>query len=133
MRKILRSIYLDQQIDEALATRADVEGTTKAELMRTYIASGLEQPAHAFVSRSQGVVEASLEADERAPHPRRRARAHHETEASVHVAAVASSLPRRRTAIGAASADDVGGGATRGSAFGDEDEHETLAAPSVED
>jgi hypothetical protein len=45
MRKILRSVYLDQEMDEALSMRADQERTTKAELMRAYIAAGLDQPA----------------------------------------------------------------------------------------
>jgi len=53
MRKVLRSIYLDQKMDEALAVRADVERTTKAELMRDFIAAGLRRPARNLAGRDE--------------------------------------------------------------------------------
>lgn len=56
MRKVLRSIYLDQEIDEALAARAEQEKTTKAELMRDYISSGLERPSRIH-PRRHGIVD----------------------------------------------------------------------------
>ena len=51
MRKVLRSLYLDQEIDEALAARAEQERTTKAELMRAYIALGLNRPARSHARK----------------------------------------------------------------------------------
>lgn len=48
MKKLLRTVYLDQDIDEALGRRAADEGTTKADLMRSYIAQGLERGSTAF-------------------------------------------------------------------------------------
>jgi hypothetical protein len=53
MRKILRSVYLDQEMDEALSVRADQERTTKAELMRAYIAAGLDQPARTHTRKQR--------------------------------------------------------------------------------
>lgn len=44
----LRSVYLDPKVDEALAARAEVEGITKAELVRRFIDEGLTRPASAF-------------------------------------------------------------------------------------
>ncbi|TMQ27156.1 MAG: ribbon-helix-helix protein, CopG family [Deltaproteobacteria bacterium] len=55
--KILRSIYLDQFLDEALALRAEAERTTKTELMRAYIAAGLERPAR-MLGHEQAVADA---------------------------------------------------------------------------
>ena len=53
MKKILRSVYLDQEMDEALAARAEEERTTKADLMRAYIAAGLDQPARTHARKHQ--------------------------------------------------------------------------------
>jgi hypothetical protein len=56
MKKILRSVYLDQKMDEALAARAEEDRTTKADLMRAYIAAGLDQPARTH-RRTQRAVD----------------------------------------------------------------------------
>ena len=53
-RKVLRSIYLDPEMDEALGARADAERTTKAELVRKYIATGLERPARFLSAPARG-------------------------------------------------------------------------------
>lgn len=48
MAMVLRSIYLDPTLDAELAGRAEVEGVTKAELMRRFLVEGLERPAGRF-------------------------------------------------------------------------------------
>lgn len=51
MAMVLRSIYLDPKLDAALGKRAETEETTKADLMRRYIAEGLRQPASVVAGR----------------------------------------------------------------------------------
>lgn len=48
MAMVLRSMYLDPKIDAELGARAEVEGTTKAELMRRFLVEGLARPATMF-------------------------------------------------------------------------------------
>jgi hypothetical protein len=73
MKKILRSVYLDQKMDEALAARAEEEHTTKADLMRAYIAAGLDQPARTHARRHQ-VTEADQSIPEAHPYIQTRRR-----------------------------------------------------------
>ena len=48
MAMVLRSLYLDPELDAELAARAEDEGTTKAELMRRFLVEGLGRPATMF-------------------------------------------------------------------------------------
>lgn len=50
MAMVLRSIYLDPALDDALAGRAETEGTTKAELMRRFLVEGLARPATKYAA-----------------------------------------------------------------------------------
>lgn len=50
---VLRSMYLDPKMDAELAARAELEGVTKAELMRRYIEDGLARPAAAFAKYAE--------------------------------------------------------------------------------
>ena len=43
MAKVLRSIFLEPDLDMQLATQADREQTTKSELIRRYCVEGLER------------------------------------------------------------------------------------------
>jgi hypothetical protein len=41
----LRCVYLDQETDQVLAARAEDEGVAKSDLIRQYIAEGLQRPS----------------------------------------------------------------------------------------
>ena len=43
-------MYLDPKVDEELAARAEVEGVTKADLMRRFLVEGLGRPASLFAA-----------------------------------------------------------------------------------
>lgn len=46
--KVLRSFYIEPDLDNQLAARASGEGITKGELVRRFIAEGLARPASGF-------------------------------------------------------------------------------------
>ncbi len=47
--QVFRSLYLSADLDQALARRADLEGVSKAELMRRLIADGVDRPTTRFI------------------------------------------------------------------------------------
>lgn len=53
-KKVLRSVYLDQDMDMALACRAEDEGVDKSELIRRFIRSGLDRPASILSGYAKG-------------------------------------------------------------------------------
>jgi hypothetical protein len=63
MAMVLRSIYLDPTLDAELASRAEVEGTTKAELMRRFLIAGLARPAARFSGYATEALSAHTQGD----------------------------------------------------------------------
>ena len=62
MKMVLRSLYLDPEIDGLLDARAEDEGITKAELMRRFLADGLARPsttAAALIAKVEAVGRAA--------------------------------------------------------------------------
>lgn len=63
MAMVLRSIYLDPTLDAEIASRAEVEGTTKAELMRRFLIAGLARPAARFSGYATEALSAHAQGD----------------------------------------------------------------------
>ena len=56
------SVYLEEQLDEALALRAAEEGVTKAEFIRRTLTGAVGRPSRP-VSKSIGIVRSGRPAD----------------------------------------------------------------------
>lgn len=56
------SVYLEEQLDEALALRAAEEGVTKAEFIRRTLSGAVGRPSRP-VSKSIGIVRSGRDAD----------------------------------------------------------------------
>lgn len=56
------SVYLEEQLDEALALRAAEEGVTKAEFIRRTLSGAVGRPSRP-VSKSIGIVRSGQDAD----------------------------------------------------------------------
>jgi hypothetical protein len=69
MKMVLRSLYLDPQVDIDLGNRADDEGVTKAELMRRFLDEGLSRPATKFAAYAKRDAEPAPVATVAAPKP----------------------------------------------------------------
>ena len=71
MVMVLRSLYLDPQVDIDLGNRADFEGVTKAELMRRYLNEGLRRPATEYAAYAKRETEPAPVAAASKPAPKR--------------------------------------------------------------
>jgi len=56
------SVYLEEQLDEALALRAAEEGVTKAEFIRRTLSGAVGRPSRP-VSKSIGIVRSGRDAE----------------------------------------------------------------------
>lgn len=61
MASKLVTVYIDEELDAALAARADIENTHKPELIRQYLMAGLTRPASKFLKYESKLTDNELE------------------------------------------------------------------------